>query len=328
MPTYMDRHDGVTVTPEELAEAHAADVAVQAKHGVSYLSYWYDRDAECVFCFVDAPNKAAAEAVHREAHGLTASKIIEVEGQTVMSFLGGIPVASGGRSPRGACVPHDPLHRHRRLDRHDAAPRRRESHGAPAHPRSRSCAATSAQRGGNEVKHTGDGIMASFASVVTRDRVRDRDPARTSKPTARRRTPDPWFASASARANPSPSTTISSVPRCSSRRGACNHAAAGSILVSTAVRELCVGKGFTFEARGPVRAQRLRRADPAVRGALARVGRRSQIGSDLLDRHVDTGRKVESLERVDGLAGDLDDVDQALVDPHLEVLTAVFVDVR
>jgi len=32
---------------------------------------------------------------------------------------------------------------------------------------------------------------------------------------------------------------------------ACNHAAAGAILVSTAVRELCVGKGFTFEPRGP-----------------------------------------------------------------------------
>src|SRR5450755_3931765 len=88
----MDRHDGVTVTPEELAGAHALDVEVQAKHGVNYLSYWYDRDSECVFCFVDAPNKAAAEAVHREAHGLVANKIIEVEGQAVMNFLG--PVAS------------------------------------------------------------------------------------------------------------------------------------------------------------------------------------------------------------------------------------------
>jgi class 3 adenylate cyclase len=32
---------------------------------------------------------------------------------------------------------------------------------------------------------------------------------------------------------------------------ACNHAAAGAILVSNAVRELCLGKGFTFIARGP-----------------------------------------------------------------------------
>ena len=50
-------------------------------------------------------------------------------------------------------------------------------------------------------------------------------------------------------------------------------------------------------------------------------------GSDLLDFDVDAGREVETLERVDRLAGDLDDVDQALVDPHLEVLAAVLVDV-
>ena len=32
---------------------------------------------------------------------------------------------------------------------------------------------------------------------------------------------------------------------------ACNHAAAGAILVSNAVRELCLGKGFAFHPRGP-----------------------------------------------------------------------------
>jgi hypothetical protein len=34
MPTYMDRHEGVTVTPEELAAAHAQDVEIQGKYGV------------------------------------------------------------------------------------------------------------------------------------------------------------------------------------------------------------------------------------------------------------------------------------------------------
>src|SRR5439155_20622462 len=51
-------------------------------------------------------------------------------------------------------------------------------------------------------------------------------------------------------------------------------------------------------------------------------------GSDLLDRDVDPGREVEALQRIDGLAGYLHDIDQSLVDPHLEVLTAVLVDVR
>src|ERR1700736_1583692 len=47
-----------------------------------------------------------------------------------------------------------------------------------------------------------------------------------------------------------------------------------------------------------------------------------------LDFDVDPGRQVESLQRFDGLAGGLDDVEETLVDPHLEVLAGVLVDVR
>ena len=44
----------------------------------------YARIAEGeVFCLADAPNKEAAEAVHREAHGLLADEITEVEEGTV-----------------------------------------------------------------------------------------------------------------------------------------------------------------------------------------------------------------------------------------------------
>jgi hypothetical protein len=31
-----------------------------------------------VFCLIDAPNKEAAIAVHRESHGLVADRIVEV----------------------------------------------------------------------------------------------------------------------------------------------------------------------------------------------------------------------------------------------------------
>src|SRR3954470_7329432 len=47
-----------------------------------------------------------------------------------------------------------------------------------------------------------------------------------------------------------------------------------------------------------------------------------------LDLDVDAGRKVESHERVDGLRGRVDDVDEPLVGAHLEVLAAVLVLVR
>src|SRR5947199_7845124 len=52
--------------------------------------------------------------------------------------------------------------------------------------------------------------------------------------------------------------------------------------------------------------------------------------SDLLDLDldVDAGGEVEALERLDGLRGRLHDVDEALVDAHLEMLAGVLVDVR
>src|SRR5947199_4118410 len=47
-----------------------------------------------------------------------------------------------------------------------------------------------------------------------------------------------------------------------------------------------------------------------------------------LDLEVDASRQVEAHERVDGLGGRVDDVDQSLVRAHLEVLARVLVLVR
>ena len=74
------------------------------------------------------------------------------------------------------------------------------------------------------------------------------------------------FVSGSLQVNRSPLTTTSLVPQCSSQRVLCSAAEPGAILVAGAVRELAVGKGFTFEDAGelvlkgfdpPVRAYRL-----------------------------------------------------------------------
>lgn len=79
MPLYMDIHEHVEgLTAEAVANAHARDVETQAKYGVKYLNYWYDVDTGKIFCLVEAPNKEAANAVHREAHGLVADQIVEV----------------------------------------------------------------------------------------------------------------------------------------------------------------------------------------------------------------------------------------------------------
>jgi hypothetical protein len=79
MPLYMDVHNLTgPVTLEDVAKAHAADLEIQADHGVNYLRYWVDEGHGQIFCLVDAPDPEAANTVHREAHGLVADEIHEV----------------------------------------------------------------------------------------------------------------------------------------------------------------------------------------------------------------------------------------------------------
>ena len=80
MPLFMDVHRRVEgLTEDAVASAHQKDLEVQQKHGVQYLKYWFDEGTGTVFCLCDAPSKEAAEAVHREAHGLMADEIIPVK---------------------------------------------------------------------------------------------------------------------------------------------------------------------------------------------------------------------------------------------------------
>jgi Protein of unknown function (DUF4242) len=80
MPLYMDHHHKVDgLTADAVAGAHQRDLEVQEKHGVEYIKYWFDEGSGAVFCLVNAPSKEAAAAVHREAHGLEADDITEVQ---------------------------------------------------------------------------------------------------------------------------------------------------------------------------------------------------------------------------------------------------------
>jgi len=80
MPLFLDIHQHVEgLTAEAVAGAHRKDLETQAKHGVKYLRYWFDVVTGKVFCLVEAPSREAADAVHREAHGLVADELIEVQ---------------------------------------------------------------------------------------------------------------------------------------------------------------------------------------------------------------------------------------------------------
>jgi hypothetical protein len=79
MPLFMDIHKNVEgLSADAAAEAHQKDLEIQGKYGVKYLHYWLNEEEGSIFCLCEAPNKEAAEAVHREAHGGGADEIIKV----------------------------------------------------------------------------------------------------------------------------------------------------------------------------------------------------------------------------------------------------------
>jgi hypothetical protein len=80
MPLYLDVHtiEG-GVAADDVAKAHIADLRTEGKYDVRYLRYWVDEQQGKVFCLVEAPSAEAAATVHREAHGLVADEIFQVQ---------------------------------------------------------------------------------------------------------------------------------------------------------------------------------------------------------------------------------------------------------
>jgi hypothetical protein len=80
VPLYMDVHhmEG-GVSASDVADAHQKDVETQGPYGVNYKSYWVDESQGKIFCLVEAPDAETAARVRREAHGLVADEIYEVQ---------------------------------------------------------------------------------------------------------------------------------------------------------------------------------------------------------------------------------------------------------
>jgi len=80
MPLFMDVHTtGATLALNDVAHAHAADLKCQDAYGVQYLRYWADESNGKIFCLVDAPDAETAATVHREAHGMVADEVYQVQ---------------------------------------------------------------------------------------------------------------------------------------------------------------------------------------------------------------------------------------------------------
>jgi hypothetical protein len=75
---FMDVHNGfVGVTADQLAAAHAADLAIEADERVSFEQAWLDPISGKVFCLTEGPSKEAVQRIHERA-GHPADEIHEV----------------------------------------------------------------------------------------------------------------------------------------------------------------------------------------------------------------------------------------------------------
>ena len=75
---YLDRHEGMDISPEDLAAAHVQDLEQEGALDVHYHTYWFDQDNGSVFCLAEGPTKEAIEEVHRRAHGAMPTSIIDL----------------------------------------------------------------------------------------------------------------------------------------------------------------------------------------------------------------------------------------------------------
>jgi class 3 adenylate cyclase len=169
MPIFMDRHDMSGMTAEEIASAHRKDLAIQDKYDVNFMAHWIDRKRHTVFCLFDAPNAAAADRVHREAHGNVANTIIPVDIAAVEAFLGRVsdPKASAtlaapavGAGLRAVMFTDIVGSTEMTVRLGDAAALEIiQAHDSLVRRALRLF-------DGREIKHTGDGIMACFENVA------------------------------------------------------------------------------------------------------------------------------------------------------------------
>jgi class 3 adenylate cyclase len=255
----MDIHELQGVTAEDVAKAHAKDMEIQRKYGVEYRKYWVNEKAGKIFCLVDAPNAEAAEHVHREAHGLVAEKIIEIQPELAEGFLGGVETNDAGAAlvPGGAADDRDPGIRTVLFTDIVDSTALTQSMGDEAamalfDVHNSVVRNLLANLGGREVKHTGDGIMASFVSAAAAVKCAtqiQRDLARHEK-NQRTRPVKVRVGAAAGEPVEQNNDLFGSTVQLAARL--CAHAQPEQILVSNAIPDLCIGKGLSFEELGEV----------------------------------------------------------------------------
>lgn len=248
MPTYMDRHDAASMTPEDAVATHAADLAIQEQYSVECFTYWFDEQRQSVFCLMEAPAPEVVQEMHRAAHGELANQIIEVDRAAVAAFLGRTSDPAPMRDSAfraimftdmansteitnrlGDAAALELLHKH-----HDII---RQALGV---------------HGGREVDRAGDGFLASFPSasdavacaVSIQRNLRAFNDAEGAIPIRVR------IGLGAGEPVDDGDSLFGSTINLTSR--ICDRAEAEQILVAPVVRDLCTGKPFSFVEYGEV----------------------------------------------------------------------------
>jgi class 3 adenylate cyclase len=249
MPMFMDVHHGLgDATPEEIEAAHRADLAIQDAFGVRWVSYWLNAPDGKSFCLAEAPDSESLKACHRASHGLMPHNVIELDALTMAAFLGPIDTDKGDRvlledgkldtglraimftdieGSTSISTEHGDDAAVEAVRRHDEIVRR--------------CLD---EFSGSEVKHTGDGIIASFTSVTKALRAA----AGIHRASADNENLRIKMGISAGEPVEESSDIYGAAVNLAAR--ICAHAAGGQTLVAGTVRDLVIGKGFGFSDIG------------------------------------------------------------------------------
>jgi class 3 adenylate cyclase len=251
MPLFMDRHEFERITASDIAAAHLKDLEVQGRHGVQFLNYWFDEVRQHAFCLVTGPDRTAVESAHRESHGMVPTQVIDVDERLIDRFMGGIT----NHLPGEPYV--ETAFRTILFTDMEGSTNLTQTLGdaramAVVRTHDRIVEASLAKHGGSEVKHTGDGVMASFVSVAAALRTAIDIQRRVS---AAGDDPSSHFRVRVGLAAGEPVTERDDLFGAAVQLAArlCQRAQPGTILVSNGVQGLALGKSFVFRKRGTLR---------------------------------------------------------------------------
>lgn len=256
MPIFMDVHKDLgEATEEDIKAAHQRDLEIQDEFGVQFLTFWFNSPGEDAFCLVDAPSKEVLTAAHKRAHGLVPHEIIEVEAPTVSKFMGNWERNAPNMAVDEESVADTGLRAIMFTDlvgSTQISSREGDARALEVLAKHDQIVRDSLDaHGGREVKHTGDGILSSFSYVsqavdaaVTIQQGFG-EPSDHESDDGRVR-----IGISAGEPVDKHQDLFGAVVNLASR--ICGHAGPGQIMVSSAVRELLVGKPTTFNDVGPI----------------------------------------------------------------------------